>query len=109
MIYVRETLTDFGYSQTKATLLYENNLAYIAMRENPVHRKFSCHIDIKRYFVRELILAGFLKLVPLRTHKIVADALRLTKSMPSPAFVGHRQVMTGHVPFAARPLRCFGR
>jgi len=109
VIYVRETLTDFGYSQTKATLLYENNLAYIAMSENPVHRKFSCHIDIKRYFVREFILAGFLKLVPLRTHKIVADALRLTKSMPSPAFVGHRQVMTGHVPFAARPLRCFGR
>ena len=26
-IYLRETLTDFGFSPTKATLLYEDNLA----------------------------------------------------------------------------------
>jgi len=66
----------------------------------------SCHIDIRRYFVRELVLAGFLKLVPLCTHRMMA--VTLTKSLPSPAFVGHRQMMTGHVPFAARLLRCFG-
>jgi len=53
--------------------------------------------------VREVVLAGFLKLVPLRTLNMAADAL--TKSVPSPAFVGHRQIMTGHVPFAARLLR----
>jgi len=103
---LRETLTDFGYSQTKATLLYENNLACIAMSENPVHKKFSRHIDIKRYFVRELVLAGVLKLVLLRTHEMVADAL--TKSLLSPAFVGQRHIMTGHVPLATRLLRCFG-
>jgi len=62
-IYLRETLTDFGYSQTKAILLYEDNPACTTMSDNPVRRKFSSHIDIKRYFVRELVLAGFLKLV----------------------------------------------
>ena len=76
------------------------------MSENPARRKFSRHIDFKQYFVRELVLAWFLKLVPLRNHKMVADAL--TKSLPSPAFVGHRQIMTGHVPFAIRLLCCFG-
>ena len=45
------------------------------MSDNPVRRKFSRHIDICKYFVRELLLNGFLKLVPLRTHKMVADAL----------------------------------
>ena len=105
-IYLRETLTDFGFSQTKATLLYEDNLACVAMSENPVRRKFSRHIDIRKYYVRELVLNGFLKLVPLRTHKMVADAL--TKSLPSLAFVGHRQIMTGHASFAARLLRCIG-
>ena len=55
------------------------------MSENPVRRKFSRHIDIRKYFVREIVLNGFLKLVPLRTHKMVADAL--TTSLPSPAFV----------------------
>jgi len=105
-IYLRETLTDSGFSQIKATLLYEDNLACVAMSENPVRRKFSCHIDIRKYYVRELVLNGFLKLAPLRTHKIVADAL--TKSLPSPAFVGHRQIMTGHTSFAAKLLRCVG-
>ena len=74
-IYLRETHTDLVYSQTKATFLYKDNLAFIAMGENPVCRKFSRHIDIKQYFVRELVLA------------MVADAL--TKSLQSPAFVGH--------------------
>jgi len=68
-IYPRETLTDFGFShtQTKAILLYEDNLACVAMSENTVHRRFSCHIDIRKHYVCGLILAGFLKLVPLRT------------------------------------------
>jgi len=70
------------------------------MSENPVRCKFSRYIDIRRYFVRELVKAGFFKLIPLRTHKMVADAL--TKSLPSPAFIGHRRVMMGQTPFALR-------
>ena len=35
-IFLRETLTNFGFSQTKATLLYEDNLACAALSENPV-------------------------------------------------------------------------
>ena len=68
-------------------------------------RKFSRHIDIRRYFVRDMVAAGVLKLVPLRTHPMVADAL--TKSLPSPAHIKHRDIMLGHVPFsfAARTLR----
>ena len=75
------------------------------MSENPVRRKFSRHIDIRRYFVRDMVTAGVLKLVPLRTHLMVADAL--TKSLPSPAHIEHRDIMLGYVPFsfAARTLR----
>ena len=43
-------------------------------------------------------LAGVLKLVPLRTHLMVADAL--TKSLSSPAHIKHREIMLGHVPFS---------
>jgi len=74
----------------EATFLYEDNLACIVMSENPVRRKFSRHIDIKQYFVRELVLTGVLKLVQMCTYKMVTDAL--TKSLP----------------FATRLLRCFG-
>ena len=54
------------------------------MSENPVRRKFSRHIDIRRYFVCELVKAEFVKLISLRTHEIVADVL--TKSLPSPFY-----------------------
>jgi len=84
-IYLRETLTNLGFSLTQATLLYEDNLACVAMSENLVRRKFSRHTDVCKYYVHELVLAGFLKLVPLRTHKMVAHTL--TKSLLSPAFI----------------------
>ena len=75
------------------------------MSENPVRRKFSRHIDIHRYFVRDMVAAVVLKLVPLPTHLMVADAL--TKSLPSQVHIKHRELMLGHVPFsfAARSLR----
>jgi hypothetical protein len=47
-----------------------------------VRRKFSRHIDIRRYFVRDMVSAGVLKLVPLHAHLMVADAL--TKSLIPP-------------------------
>ena len=63
-LYLCETLKDFGYQQNTATEIYEENLACVAMSENPVQRKFSRHIDIRRYFACELVKAGFLKIHP---------------------------------------------
>ena len=46
--------------------------------------------------------ARVVELIPLRSHKMVADALK--KSLPSPAFVAPRKVMLGHFPFALKFL-----
>jgi len=100
--YLRETLKDFGHQQQNATEIYKDSLACVAMSENPVRQNFLRHIDIRRYFVRELVKAGFVKLIPLHTHKMVAIAL--TKSLPSPAFIGHCRVMMGQTPFALKFL-----
>ena len=71
------------------------------MSINPVRRKYSRHIDIRRHYVRELALAGLIKLIPLGTYDMVADDL--TKSLPVPALMRHRcynrKVMMGHQPF----------
>jgi hypothetical protein len=91
------------FPPTGPTRIYEDNLACVAMSENPVRRKYSRHIDIRRYFVRDLVAQRVLKLVPLRTNLMVADAL--TKSLPAPAHAKHRDVMIGRVPFCARTLR----
>jgi hypothetical protein len=75
VVYIRAILHDFGFNQMGSTDLYEDNLAVVTMSINPVHRKYSRHIDIRRHYVRELALAGLVKLVPLGTHDMVADAL----------------------------------
>ena len=51
-------------------------------------------------------LLVFLKLVPLRTHLMVADALTKSLRSRSPAHTKHREIMLGHVPvsFAACTL-----
>ena len=73
--------------------IYEDNLACMAMSENPVGRKYSRHIDIHRYFVRDLVAQQVLKLLPLRTNLMVADDL--TKSLTAPAHARHRDTMIG--------------
>jgi len=93
-LYLRETLKDLGYQQQNATEMYEHNLACVAMRENPVRRNFSRQ--------RDLVKASFVKLISVSTHTMVADAL--TRSLPSPAFIGHRRVMMGQTPFALKFL-----
>jgi hypothetical protein len=47
----------------------------VIMSETPVRRKYSRHIDIRRYFARDLVAQNVLKLIPLRTSLMVADAL----------------------------------
>jgi hypothetical protein len=102
ILYLRSILRDVGYAQTAPTNIYEDNLACIAMSTNPVRRKSSRHIDIRVHFCREFYAAGVMKLIPLRTHLMVADAL--TKSLPGPVLTQHREVMLGHAPFFARLL-----
>ena len=68
----------FRFYPKSCTNIYEDNLAAVAMSTNPVRRKYSRHNDIYRHHVRELALAGVIKLVALGTHDMVADAL--TKS-----------------------------
>jgi len=73
------------------------------MSQNPVRQKLSRHIDICQFFVRVLDKDNIIKLIPLRTNKMVADAL--PKSLPSPAFISHRKVVLGQVPFS---VNCLG-
>ena len=88
---MREILKGFGAAQTDSTRLYEDNQACIAMSENTVHRERSRHIDVRKYFVRELVEEKVLKLIPCRTKDMTADAL--TKSLAYPSFKMHRSTM----------------
>ena len=75
VLYLREMLSDFAFPQSSPTAIYEDNMACIAMSENPVRCKYYRHINIRRCFVREQLQDGVLEFIPLRTSKMVADAL----------------------------------
>jgi len=99
VVYLRETLCDFAYQQSTPTDIFEDNLACIAMSEIPVRRKVSRLIHfLHRFFILEVVKAEIVKLIPLRTRKMVADVL--TKSLHSPVLIAHRKVMLGQVPFS---------
>ena len=102
ILYLLALLRDVGHEQIATTDIYEDNLDCIVMSTNPVRRKSSRHIDIRVHFCRELYTAGVMRLIPLRTHLMVADTL--TKCPADPALTHHREVMLGHAPFYARLL-----
>ena len=93
VVYLRAMLRGFGYEQVAATLVWEDNAACIQIANNPVNRKFTRHIDVQRYFVRDLVWDGALTLVKCAGTHNVADAL--TKSLPGPSWLLHRPFLTG--------------
>jgi hypothetical protein len=93
VVYLRAMLRGFGYEQTIPTEVWEDNAACIQMANNPVNRKFTRHIDTRRYYVRDLVRDKVMDLVKCAGVKNVADAL--TKSLPSPSWSLHRPYMVG--------------
>ena len=91
VVYLREILKGFGAEQENCTRVFEDNQACIAMSENTVHRERSRHIDVRKYYVRELVEDKLIKLMPCGTKEMTADAL--TKSLPYPSFRTHRNTM----------------
>jgi hypothetical protein len=102
VVYLREILLGFKCEQVLPTIVYEDNRACIAMSENQVHRERSKHIDVRKYFVRDLVEAKVLKLVPCNTKEMVADAL--TKSLTYPSFKMYGAEMLGEKFASARVL-----
>eukprot|EP00961_Rhodomonas_salina_P265763 3592316-Rhodomonas_salina.1 len=92
VVYLRAILRGLGYEQTHVTEVWEDNAACIQISKNPVNRKFTRHIDVRRYYVRDLVQEGTMALVKCAGTHNVADAL--TKSLPGPSWSTHRQYLT---------------
>ena len=70
------------------------------MSENPAYRERTRHVDTRLHYLRELVREGHVKLLKCAGPQNVADAL--TKSIPRPAVVKHRQYIWGtRSPFSA--------
>eukprot|EP00961_Rhodomonas_salina_P189488 2556592-Rhodomonas_salina.1 len=62
VVYLRAILLGFGFEQAEPTAVWEDNAACIQIANNPVNRKFTRHIDTRRYYVRDLVKDGVMTL-----------------------------------------------
>lgn len=102
LLWLRRTLCDLHVVQHTPTPLYEDNRAARMMSENPTHRERSKHIDYRIFALRERVADGVVRLVDCPTRDMVADLL--TKNLPAPAFIRHRDATLGLTPHSAPPL-----
>jgi hypothetical protein len=52
LLWMRQTLRDFGYNLSKVPLLCDNESA-IRLADNPVEHSRTKHIDIRHHFLRD--------------------------------------------------------
>jgi hypothetical protein len=64
LLWMRQTLRDYGYKLRKAPLLCDNESA-IRMADNPVEHSRTKHIDIQYHFLRDHQQKGISKLLML--------------------------------------------
>nr|CAH66492.1 H0321H01.1 [Oryza sativa]CAH66516.1 OSIGBa0142C11.4 [Oryza sativa] len=72
LLWMKQTLKDFGYNFTKIPLLCDNESA-IKIANNPVQHSRTKHIDIRHHFLRDHETKGDICLTHVRTETQLAD------------------------------------
>jgi hypothetical protein len=72
LLWMRQTLRDYGYKLSKVPLLCENESA-IHMADNPVEHSRTKHIDIRYHFLRDHQQKGDIEIAYVNTHNQLAD------------------------------------
>jgi hypothetical protein len=72
LLWMRQTLRDFGYNLSKAPLLCDNESA-IFLADNPVEHNRTKHIDIRHHFLRDHQQKGDIDVYHISTENQLAD------------------------------------
>ena len=72
LLWMRQTLRDYGYKLSKVPLLCDNESA-IRMADNPVEHNRTKHIDIRYQFLRDHQQKGDIKIAYVNTQNQLAD------------------------------------
>ena len=72
LLWMRQTLSDFGFEYKKIPLLCDNKSA-IKLANNPVQHSRTKHIDIRHHFLREHEAKRYIALSHVSTGKQLAD------------------------------------
>jgi hypothetical protein len=72
LLWMRQTLRDYGYKLSKVTLLCDNESA-ICMADNPIEHSHTKHIDIRYYFLRDHQQMRDIEIAYVSTKEQLAD------------------------------------
>jgi hypothetical protein len=72
LLWMRQTLRDFGYNLSKVPLLCDNESA-IRMADNPIEHSRTKHIDIRHHFLRDHQQKGDIEVFHISTENQLAD------------------------------------
>jgi hypothetical protein len=72
LLWMRQTLWDFGYNLSKVSFLCDNESA-IRMADNPVEHNRTKHIDIRHHFLRDHQQKGDIEVFYVSTENQLAD------------------------------------
>lgn len=75
VIWIRDTLTEFGCKPTEPTRLHEDNLGTVAWTSEVQGMRHSKHIGIRYHYVRDAVVAGTVVVCPTPSDENKADGL----------------------------------
>ena len=83
VLWMRQTLRDFGYNLSKVPLLCDNESA-IRMADNPIEHSHTKHIDIRHHFMRDHQQKGDIEVYHISTENQLVDIF--TKPLDEKSF-----------------------
>ena len=77
-IWLNRQLGELEFNTPRPITIYEDNKAAILFSDHPGDHRRSKHIDIRKYFIREAVINGKIKLEYIPTLDQLADGLTKT-------------------------------
>lgn len=92
ILWLRNLFAEIGFPVSGASSLHLDNQLALAVTRNPEHHGRMKHLDIRHYWLRDVVNAGEIDVKYISTKQMPADIM--TKSLPR-ATVEEMQLLLG--------------
>ncbi|GBE86914.1 hypothetical protein SCP_1001580 [Sparassis crispa] len=91
ILWMRNLLTELGYTMSKASTLYMDNQSAISVSKNSEHHGRMKHLDLRFFWLQDTVEAGQIAPVYISTAEMIADIL--TKPFLAAKIIYCREMM----------------
>ena len=75
ILWLRNLFTELGYTLPSSSILYVDNQSAIAVAKNPEHHGRMKHLDLRHFWLRQVVNDGHIEVVHCPTLSMPADLL----------------------------------